>query len=50
MNYKELKKHIGHEITCVGYAQNDRIKKRNFQNIALECEDCNEVLISFDKK
>lgn len=41
MNYEELKKHIGHSIAIVSYGDND--------NIALECEDCNEVLMDFDK-
>ncbi len=52
MNYQELKKHIGHRIVCVGYAlKNLETGKResDYQNIAIECEDCNEVLCSFDK-
>ena len=39
-NYIELKAHEGHKIVCVSYAD---------QNISLECEDCNEVLLDFDK-
>ena len=39
-SYKELKEHIGHKIVCVRYGD---------VNVAVECEDCNEVLISFDK-
>ena len=41
-NYKELHKHKGHNIMCVSYG-NDEI------NISLECKDCNEVLIDFNK-
>ena len=39
-NYKELKEHKGHKIVCVSYG-ND--------NISIECEDCKEVLMDFDK-
>jgi len=39
-NYKELKEHLGHNISCVSYGK---------ENISLECEDCNEVLIDFEK-
>lgn len=39
-NYKELKEHIGHNIVCVGYGK---------ENVAIECEDCNEVILDFDK-
>jgi len=42
INYKNLKEHLGHRIVCVSYGENK-------ENIALECEDCNEVLLDFDK-
>jgi len=42
VNYKNLKNHLGHRIVCVRYGKNK-------ENIALECEDCNEVLLDFDK-
>jgi len=41
-NFKELREHIGHKIVCVCYG-------KPVQNVAIECEDCNEVLLSFDK-
>ena len=41
-DYDSLKQHIGHNIVCVSYG-NDR-------NVSLECEDCNEVLLSYDKE
>ena len=41
-SYEELKWHIGHKIECVRYGH-------NAENVALECVDCSEVLISFDK-
>ena len=40
-NYDELKRHAGHKITCVTYGEG--------QNVAIECEDCNEVLLDYDK-
>lgn len=43
MNYmfEMLKSHIGHNISCVAYGNiNDPV------DVCIECEDCNEVLIS----
>ncbi len=40
-NYDELKRHVGHKIVCVTYGEG--------QNVAIECEDCNEVLLDYDK-
>ena len=39
--YKKLKPHIGHKIVCVAYGDLDYPA-----DICIECEDCNEVLIS----
>ena len=39
--FEKLKNHIGHKIVCVAYGDND-----NPQDICIECEDCNEVLVS----
>ena len=39
--FEKLKHHIGHRITCVAYGDYD-----NPSDICIECEDCNEVLIS----
>ncbi len=41
-NFKELKNHIGHNIVCVSYGN-------PIQNVAIECENCNEVLLDYDK-
>ncbi len=46
INYKDLKEHLGHRIVCVSYES----PGENKENIALECEDCNEVLLDFDKE
>lgn len=40
-NYNELKRHVGHDIVCVSYGDG--------VNVAVECEDCNEVLLDYDK-
>jgi len=39
-SYKQLKRHVGHNICCVDYGDGE--------NIAIECEDCNEILMDFD--
>ena len=44
-NYNELKQHIGHKIVCVCYGKDGEEP----QNVAIECEDCNEVLMDYDK-
>lgn len=52
MNYKELKRHIGHDIVCVGYALQDKStggRVTEWQNVAIECETCSEVLVDEDK-
>ena len=40
-NYEELKAHEGHKVAVVTYRG---------ENVAIECEDCNEVLLDFDKE
>lgn len=54
--FNKLKKHIGHSIEIVGYAKaedNSHLypfdEDKDWQNISIECLDCNEVLIDFDK-
>jgi len=50
VNFKDLSGHIGHKITCVGYGLTD--KRGNligeYHNVAVQCEDCNEILLDFD--
>ena len=43
-SFKELEQHVGHNIVCIYYG-----RKGEEQNVSLECEDCNEVLLDFDK-
>ncbi|TRZ51292.1 MAG: hypothetical protein D4S01_05105 [Dehalococcoidia bacterium] len=44
-SYNDLRAHIGHKIACVCYGADGE----DPENIALECEDCSEVLVSFNK-
>ena len=41
-SFDDLIRHRGHKIGCVTYGTPER-------NVAVECEDCNEVLLDFDK-
>ena len=41
--FEQLKDHIGHAVVVVGYGQSE------IYNVAIECEDCDVVLVSFDK-
>jgi len=40
---QDLKRHVGHKIVCVTYGKGGIV-----WNVALECETCSEVLLSFD--
>lgn len=44
-SYEELRRHIGHKIVCVCYG----VQGKDPENVAVECETCNEVLLSFDR-
>jgi len=39
-DFADLSRHIGHKVEVVTYAE---------VNVAIECEDCSEVLLDFDK-
>jgi len=39
-NFKELVKHVGHEIHCVSY---------NDENVAILCKTCNFTILDFNK-
>ena len=41
--FKDLSQHVGHDIVCVTYGD-------PAENVAIECETCNEVLLDFDKE
>jgi hypothetical protein len=40
-DYADLSRHIGHKVEVVTYAE---------VNVAIECEDCSEVLLDYDKE
>jgi len=42
-NFEQLKQHIGHKIVCVGYGREEIV------SVTIECEDCNEFVLVFDK-
>ena len=46
-NFEELKRHIGHKIVCVSYG-GEKFEREPW-NISIECEDCGEVLLDFDR-
>lgn len=43
-DYNSLKAHVGHRTQVVGYGPGD-----NPENVAVECLDCGEVLLDFDR-
>ncbi len=45
-NYEELKRHIGHDIVCTYYGPD----AEDPVNVAIECEECNEVLLDYDRE
>jgi len=44
-SFTDLLPHIGHKIVVVGYS-----KDFMYNNVAIECEDCFQVLLDFDKE
>ena len=42
-NFNDLVSHVGHDIVCVTYNSENKPV-----NVAIECEECNEVLLDFD--
>lgn len=43
-DFESLKKHSGHRLECNEYGTNDLTV-----NVTIECIDCNEILIDYDK-
>ena len=43
-SFEDLKKHYGHDVVVMLYGDNN-----DPQNVSIECLDCNEVLVDFDK-
>lgn len=46
-NFSDLKKHLGHKLSCVSY---NGETLDDIRNVAIECEDCNEVLVDYDQE
>ncbi len=44
IDFKDLSRHIGHDIACVTYGKS----KSEPVNVAVECETCSEVLLNYD--
>jgi hypothetical protein len=44
-DFKDLKRHLGHDIECVAYGSEGMV-----WNVAVECTTCHEVLLDFDKE
>ncbi len=40
-SFETLRPHVGHKLECVTYGDNE--------NVVIECTDCNEILLSFNK-
>ena len=54
-DYKSLRPHVGHSIVCVVYGRPESPPGRQLDtgplpgdSVALECEECAEVLLSYD--
>jgi len=53
LDFEDLKRHVGHKIVCVHYHNppwNIDDSTPLCENVAIECETCNEVLMDFDNK
>lgn len=55
-SFEDLIHHVGHKISCVVYGNINSEKGNagsaqmyNIANVAVECEDCNMVLMDFDR-
>lgn len=46
-NFNDLIQHLGHHVTIVFYAIDENYDKA--QNVAIECEDCHEILLDFNQ-
>jgi hypothetical protein len=45
-NYSDLYAHYGHPVVIARYTDN----VGDVSNVAIECEECNEVLLDFDNE
>jgi hypothetical protein len=53
-NFQDIMNHVGHSISVVTYGRDKYGEVDDFSvdilNAAIECLDCNEVLVDFDKE
>ena len=49
IEYNNFLNHFGHDVFIVKYGTVEENGKAYPLNIALECEDCNEVIDSYDR-
>ena len=49
IEYNNFLNHFGHDVFIVKYGTVEENGKAYPLNIALECEDCNEVIESYDR-
>ena len=50
-SFDDLMHHVGHKIVCVTYSAdygNGELKEGDIWNVAVECEDCNTVLMDYN--
>lgn len=43
-NFEELSRHVGHNVNVFMYGV-----LKNLRNVAIECQDCFEVIMDFDE-
>lgn len=44
--YYDIREHIGHKVVIVGYGRDE---DEDYVNVAIECEDCGEVVLDFNQ-
>ena len=53
-NFEDLKRHVGHRLECVAYIKCGAIAENldldEAVNVLVECLDCCEVILDFDKE
>ena len=47
-NFEDLMRHVDHDVRVSRYVAFDTGGQERTLNVAIECEDCYEVLVDFD--
>lgn len=50
ISFDDLVVHHGHEIQCVLYGNSPEANPQPDDNIALECVECSEILLDFNRE